>query len=637
MRRMWMTGMMAVCCWACPMEADAQAVVADTVYLRLNIDSVGLEEVVVEGRKTPPANSRWSDMHPVELVTVGGANGDLYKALQTLPGTQVQGESGRLLVRGGSSEETQTFIDGMHVLNPYTSTGPDTPARSRYSTFMFSGINLASGGAPPEYGQALSAVLPLETKDSSPVNKLGLNASVVGVGGGGTRAFGKGSLSVDLNCQHLGLYDRLFPGRRDFEEPYRLLSGAAQLRLATGEATLLKLYAQYDRTDFSSYEGGDRRLFALGEDNVYLNATCRRRAAGRWEWFAGAAYSRYARQVAGAVQSGDRWLERRQELHLKAKAAVRPLPVLRLEAGMEGYVRCYEGTYRYQGIGQQADVSPRIAAAFLSASCFLTERLKAELSLRGEYTLPARRPELSPRLALGYLWGELLLSASAGRYTQLPADTCLSRTPRLRSEVCVQYNAGIRYARGGRFYKAECYYKDYTRLALADGEGFNSGGYGYSKGIDLFFRDEATVRNLTYQLAYTYNLARRKYGAYAELTTPQYATRHHLAVVLKYSIPALRTIVGLTDTYTSGRPYHNPGLPGLMNDEVKPYNSLDLGLTFIPGKKVIVHASVTNLLGRRNEFGRVDGRPVLASDDRTFYVGVFVTLGRRAAYDVSNF
>lgn len=60
-------------------------------------------------------------MHPVELVTVGGANGDLYKALQTLPGTQVQGETGELLVRGGSSYETQTFIDGIHVLNPYTS------------------------------------------------------------------------------------------------------------------------------------------------------------------------------------------------------------------------------------------------------------------------------------------------------------------------------------------------------------------------------------------------------------------------------------------------------------------------------------------------------------------------------------
>ena len=157
-------------------------------------------------------------------MTVGGANGDLYKALQTLPGTQVQGETGELLVRGGSNYETQTFMDGMHVLNPYTSNGIHTPARSRYSTFMFSGVNLASGGASQEYGEALSAALPLETKDYSPLDKLGVNVSVVGVGGGGTKAFDDDSLSVDLNYQNLGLYDKLYSGRREFEKPYRMCS-----------------------------------------------------------------------------------------------------------------------------------------------------------------------------------------------------------------------------------------------------------------------------------------------------------------------------------------------------------------------------------------------------------------------------
>ena len=67
---------------------EAQTAVTDTVFLQLYNDSVDLKEVVVKGKKTPVANSRWSDMSPVELVTVGGANGDLYQALQTLPGTQ---------------------------------------------------------------------------------------------------------------------------------------------------------------------------------------------------------------------------------------------------------------------------------------------------------------------------------------------------------------------------------------------------------------------------------------------------------------------------------------------------------------------------------------------------------------------
>lgn len=626
-----------------PVAAQNRAT-TDTVYIRLQIDSIGLEEVTVKGRKTPAANSRWSDMQPVELVTVGGANGDLYKALQTLPGTQVQGETGELLVRGGDSRETQTYIDGMHVLNPYTSTGINTPARSRYSTFMFSGVNLASGGAPLEYGEALSAVLPLETKDYSRVNKLGLNASVVGAGGGGTRVFDKGSLSVDLNYQNMGLYNRLFPSRKEFESPYRMYSAATQYRYTPTEATVLKVYAQYDRTDFSSYEGDERRLFGLAEDNAYVNATLRHRTSGDWNWFAGAAWSWYEQRIGSAATADDHWLERQQELHLKAKFFKRLSPALRLDAGMESYLRRYESRYRLPAeVDDRRRMSPATGAAFLSASCYPAAWLKAELSLRAEYTSPNRQMNFSPRLALNGYWGDVMLSATVGRYTQLPENSYLVRRPGLKSEECIQYNLGAQYEQGGRFCKAELYYKEYDRLALLETDAITgapcltSGGYGHSKGFDLFFRDVSSFRRLEYQLSYTYNLSRRKYQEYAELTTPQYATRHNAALTLKYSLPRLRSVIGLTDRFSSGRPWHNPDRPGLMNDEVKPYNSLDLGWTVVASKKVIIHASATNLLCRKNEFGRVDGKPLLASSDHFFYIGVYVTLGKKAAYDVSNF
>ena len=62
-----------------------------------------------------------------------------------------------------------------------------------------------------------------------------------------------------------------------------------------------------------------------------------------------------------------------------------------------------------------------------------------------------------------------------------------------------------------------------------------------------------------------------------------------------------------------------------------------LGVTFLASKKVIIHASTSNILCRKNEFGKVDNKAVLASSDHFFYVGVYVTLGKKAAYDVSNF
>lgn len=625
------------------LPAAAQKAVTDTVHLRFTIDSIGLQEVLVRGHKTPAANSRWSDMRPVELVTTGGANGDLYKALQTLPGTQIQGETGQLLVRGGSSHETQTYIDGMHVLNPYTSTGINSPSRSRYSTFMFSGVNLASGGASQEYGDALSAVLPLDTKDHSNINKVGVNASVVGVGGGGTRAFDKGSLSIDLNYQNLSLYDKIYSGRKEFKKPYRLYSGATQFRYSPSDATILKIYAQYDRTDFSTYEGTERRPFGLGEDNVYVNATLRHRTSEGWNWFAGAAYSFYEQKIGSAVAADDSWLERQQEVHLKAKVFRRLSSAFRMDMGVESYIRRYENRYLLSEIDDRHRMSPTITAGFLSATYYPVEQLKAELSFRTEYTSLNRKLNFSPRLAVNYHWGEVMLSGTIGRYTQQPENSYLVRRPQLDSEVCVQYNLGAQYEHEGRFYKAELYYKDYNRLALTEtnaetGTTFlASGGHGHSRGIDLFFHDRALLKNFEYQFAYTYNISKRKYHEYPELTTPQYATRHNAAVVLKYSVPRLHSIIGLTNRFSSGRPYHNPALPGLMNDEVKPYNSLDLGLTFLASRKVIIHASATNILCRKNEFGRVDNKAILASSDHFFYVGVFITLGKKAAYDTSNF
>lgn len=633
----------------CMLPVAAQKAVTDTVRLRFSIDSIGLQEVLVKGHKTPAANSRWSDMHPVELVTTGGANGDLYKALQTLPGTQIQGETGQLLVRGGSSHETQTYIDGMHVLNPYTSTGINSPSRSRYSTFMFSGVNLASGGASQEYGDALSAVLPLDTKDHSNINKVGVNASVVGVGGGGTRAFDKGSLSVDLNYQNLSLYDKIYSGRKEFKKPYRLYSGATQFRYSPSDATIFKIYAQYDRTDFSTYEGMERRPFALGEDNIYVNATLRHRTSEGWNWFAGAAYSFYEQKIGSAAAAGDNWLERQQEVHLKAKVFKRLSPAFRMDLGVESYIRRYANRYQLLEIDDRNRMSPTITAGFLSATYYPVEQLKAELSFRTEYTSLNRKLNFSPRLAVNYYWGEVMLSGTIGRYTQQPENSYLVRRPELDSEVCVQYNLGAQYEHEGRFYKAELYYKDYNRLAMAETDALTetdsetvttfltSGGHGHSRGIDLFFRDGALLKNFEYQFAYTYNISKRKYHEYPELTTPQYATRHNAAVVLKYSVPRLHSIIGLTNRFSSGRPYHNPALPGLMNDKVKPFNSLDLGLTFLASRKVIIHASATNILCRKNEFGRVDNKPILASSDHFFYVGVFITLGKKAAYDTSNF
>ena len=58
-------------------------------------------------------------LKPLDIVTTAGADGDIYGALETLPGASKVGNDDGLYVRGGSDYETKTVIDGMTVNNPY--------------------------------------------------------------------------------------------------------------------------------------------------------------------------------------------------------------------------------------------------------------------------------------------------------------------------------------------------------------------------------------------------------------------------------------------------------------------------------------------------------------------------------------
>ena len=197
-------------------------------------------------------------------------------------------------------------------------------------------------------------------------------------------------------------------------------------------------------------------------------------------------------------------------------------------------------------------------------------------------------------------------------------------------------------------YRIETYYKTYRDLALQEPSVLNSNGYGHSKGVDVFFNDRDLIKNFEYMLAYSFNLSKRKYQDYTELSTPQYATTHNASISLKYNIPVLKTIFGITNRYASGRPYHDPTISGLMNSTTGYYNSVDMSLTYLAGKKVIIYASASNLLGRQNVYNYTysadasspDGYrkvPVIDSSNHFFYIGIFITLSGKTAYDVSNF
>jgi hypothetical protein len=622
------------------------------LVIKMKPDNVSLDDVVVvAGNFKLKGNSQWGGMSAVDIATTAGSSGDLYRSLQTLPGTQVVGENGRLYVRGGESAESQTYIDEMHVLSPYTTTGNNEPVRGRYSPFMFEGVNFSTGGYSSEYAQGLSSVLPLSTKDVSPISKIGINPSIVGLGGGGTQVFSKGSVSLSLNYEDLKPYESLFPDKMDWIKPYKLFSGGSQIRFNPNDNTVFKTYVGYDRTSFVYHTNplleNSLRDLGLNEDNLYLNSTFRKDYQSGYKLFAGGAFSFKKQNIDNALVQGDSFGDKEWELHLKSKVTKRYTDFLKLNVGAETLVRHYQLSY-VDSLLQKHAINHSINALFAVATLNITPNLNAELSSRAEYTTLNNGWSCTPRVALTYNLNGIHFSGIAGRYNQLPENKYLVRNTGLSSQQCTHYITGVYYEKKDKIYRAEAYYKKYDALVLNNADSYTSDGYGYSKGIDLFFNDRSLFKNLEYMLAYSYNLSRRKYLDLNELSTPQFCTKHNATFSLKYTIPSLKTIWGVTDRFASGRPYHDPGKSGFMNAETKPFNSLDLSLTYLASKRVIVYASATNLLGRKNVFnyaysksqgegGGYQSAPVTSSNDHFFYVGVFITLSGKAAYDVSNF
>ena len=266
--------------------------------------ATAIDEVVVTANTYSFGKSdNFKTMDALDVVMAGNSCGDVVAALQTLPGTQKVGEDGKLYVRGGESNECQTFVNGMHVLVPYTTTTGNTASRGRFSPFLFKGINFSLGGYSGEYGQALSSVLPMETTDVATGDKLGVSASMVDWNAGGTKAYDKSSLSFNADYTSMGLYDALFPDRRDWTRPYRKLSGEAQYKAELSSACILKAYAGYDLSSVGEHI--DNRRLSLLEHNIYANTTLKTNIGGGYSLFTGIANSTVINDIDDALVLND--------------------------------------------------------------------------------------------------------------------------------------------------------------------------------------------------------------------------------------------------------------------------------------------------------------------------------------------
>lgn len=590
--------------------------------------------------------SRRTIFRAVDIASTAGATADIAGALNTLPGTQKVGESGRLFVRGGDGYEARTFIDGLMVMNEYNPSAPNTPSRGRFLPFMFKGTSFSTGGYSAEYGQALSSALVLDSRDRSEITRTDFGLLSVGADVTQTHAWERGSVAGKIQYTDIRPYFGLIRQEIDWKDAPVTMEGSSAFRQQVGKDGMLKVFGNFSHASYALYYHDivDENLKLLNNftnDYGYLNGFYKQSLNDKWLMRGGLSYT-FNRN--NSFLEADQTIDTDKGLHAKAVLEGALSEFVEIKTGAEVLHKNYRHTYNPElDVATQNNFSGVITAVFAEADVYASNKFVTRLGVRTEYNSLLAKASLDPRLSFAYKTGEIgQVSFAYGKFRQTPQNEWLRVDQALEPEKADHYILNYQFVTNNRTFRVETYYKKYNDLVKfrnGSADELTNEGNGFAKGIELFWRDNRSIRNVDYWISYSFLDTERNYLGTPYATIPTFASAHNFSVVYKHFITKLKTQVGATYSFTSGRPYNDPNMDKYNAGRTKSYQDLSMNLSYLPTSQVIIHFSCTNVLGRDNIFGYefasspdvngvYAGRPIRQPAPRFLFLGIFITLSK---------
>ena len=612
-------------------------------------------------------------MSSLDVVTTASANGDITSAIKTLPGAQQVGEQEGLFVRGGAGYETKQFIDGSYVSNPFFSGASDIATRGRFSPFLFKGTVFSTGGYSALYGQALSSALILESIDLPERSQIDASFSSVFVGAG-TQQLAKNkksSYGINYGYTNVGLYFNIVSQKPDyFTVPaFHNLEGNFRIKTKKG---FLKFYSSFNSQDLGlrrpNIDSANlKNAFGLQNTNFYNNVSYKQTLNNGWKIILSGSYSTNHDEIFGQIQNQnnqlvttgkgyidngtfalDNTLNVSQFKNIFEKK-LRGISTLRF--GSEYWHTYNKGTFN----GFKRTLNDDLFAGFAETDLYVTNGVAAKIGARLENSSILNKWNVAPRISLAYKTGkDAQMSIAYGDFYQKPENTTLYFTKDLNYTKATHYIINYSKANPSYTFRVEAFYKKYANL-IKTYPATNNDGTGYAQGIELFWRDKKTIKNLDYWFSYSYLDTKRDFNNYPMQLQPTFAANHTASLVAKRFVVKWKTGFNFTYSYATGRPYYNfqnnGGAKYDIKDEGKtiPYNSLSFSLNYLPnlGKQntktfIVWVLSATNVLNQNQVFGynyNYNGtykEPITPPAKQFFFLGCFISWGVDRSQDAIN-
>ena len=608
---------------------------------------------------------------PIDVYTTAGANGQISSALETLPGVQKVGESEGLFVRGGTGTETKFFMDGNLVNNYFGNSVPGIKAMDRLNTSLFKGNVFSSGGYSAVYGQALSGVLALESIDLPERNAADFGISPIFASGGIQRVNQEKthSYGISLGYSNLELMQKILKFNTDFEKAPQSFGGNGNFRIKTSRGGFIKYYGSYDTSSMKlsspnlDDETSSDKINQNGKNTFH--SLSYREKFGRYTLNLGSSYT-FNQNILhfsnidqnGSSQFNNDIDSKGNYFNAKALIERKLYKISAIRAGIELNTTKEE---TWVSIAQKKyEFRDDITSLFAETDLGISNDLSLKIGARAENSSSINRWNFSPRFAMAYrISKEWTSSLAYGTFFQNPESRFFTENYQPNYQRADHYIFQVQRAADGRSLRLETYYKKYQDLIKTTTDFYrpiavNNNGSGYAKGVELFWRDKKSLKNIDYWVSYSYLDSKRDYLNYTESLFPNFAAKHTLSVVAKKFVTNWKTGFNISYNYNSGRPYYNfvteNGNTVLKNQGfVKDYQAVNFSLNYLPnlGKKdarafTVLVLSINNVLGTKNEFGYnfssngLKSRAIVPPTNTFVFIGAFISFGTDRTQEAIN-
>lgn len=643
----------------------------DTLFIKIVLKekALSMPETIVTASSFTSGDETGVTLSSLDVVTTPGAAADIFRALKTFPGLAQVDEGSGLFVRGGDFSETVILLDQATLVHPYRFESPTGGIFGTIPPFLLKGTFFSTGGFSAKYGNALSGILAMQSLDAPKQRSYNLNFGLAAISAGLALPLKPGKLGIRFsgNKSNTRLMFRVNGQNNDFVKYPSGSDMNININYQYSSTGHLKffLFAEENQVGIKIPQPSFSGLFSSDDQNQFYNLQWTDLFSGNWLMQASLSFNAYrTRRSLGILDFQQK--DQTYKFRLDGEKSFNHNFTLDFGMEREWSRNQFKGQFPASEVldpnAEALSINDKFEAirmgGYLEGEVKFPPKVSSKMGLRVDHNNLSAQAVLDPRVSLYYrISDRSMVRASWGVYHQFPTPLHYSPgygNPQLVAQRAIHYILGYEYNVPHTLARIEIYYKDYDNLVIEDNElNFTNEGYGYARGVDVFFKQGELIKNkLSGWLSYSFLQSRRLQSRnlinqqVKELAPSPFDITHNFTIVGKYSLSS-RLTLGLSYRYATGRPItpvidaqRQPGfdfyLPveGPVGSERLPsYQRFDSNLSYqLPFQKnfMVLYFAVSNLLNRKNvldyDYSQdyQQRKPRKTNYSRFFYFGIVV-------------